>query len=144
MVAGALFRAFLERHAVFELENGTFGEVFHSESFPFRCVFVIAFHYFGQVVVGGGAGFDVLEVSPQGDDDVIGEDFGFQVGEEQLGKRLLPFVAMRLNMTLWSIHENLVVGELMHEGDQHLVGVEVAVERDAAHPIDASWWTEIT
>ena len=32
----------------------------------------------------------------------------------------------------------------MHEGDQHLIGVEVAVQRDAADVLVPLWGTEIT
>ena len=50
---------------------------------------------------------------------------------------------MRLDVFLGGKHVNGVVGELMHEGDQHLIGVEVAVQRDAADAVAVLRRTEI-
>ena len=85
----------------------------------------------------------MLEMMTQGLKDVLREDLGFQIGEEQLRERLLPFLAMRLQSVALEIRVNNVMRQLVYKGDQHLIGVKVAIQCNAAHPVIATRGTEI-
>ena len=138
-----LFGTFLEPLSIVEGEDSTFGEVFDGKRLLTRRIGVITFHHPGQIVVGGGAGLDVLEMLLQGGENVFWKDLGLQVGEKQLGKGLLPLFAVGLQTTPGIILVNGVMGQLMDKSDQHLIGIEVAVQRDAANAFSAPWPTKI-
>ena len=71
-VTGALLLSFLEDQTVFQRESGTFWQALHSAD-SFRVLVVFVQHPL-QVLVGGAAGFDVMEMLLQGDEDIVWKD----------------------------------------------------------------------
>ena len=71
-VACALLLPFLEDEPVFQHETGAIGQTFHRDN-VFVPLVVLPQHPL-QVLVGGAAGLDVLQVQPQGVENVLRKD----------------------------------------------------------------------
>ena len=142
LVAGAAFGAFLKTHSVGELEDSVIGEVVHGEGV--HGLGVVAFHHFGEVGIGGGAGLDVLEMMLKSPEDVRREDLGLQIGEKELGKGLLPLVTMWLQALFGVVDMDVVMGQFMYKSHQHLVGIEVLIQGDGAEFFVVSGSAKIT
>ena len=127
--------------AILKGEDGSLGQVVDGEGGFIR--FVVALQDLGEIGVGGGTGLDVMEMPLQGLDHIVGEDFRLHIGDEQLRKGLFPFLTVRLQSPMGIVHIDPIMSQFMHEGDEHLIGVEVGVQGDNADPMGSSRGAEV-